>query len=142
MANHVTLIGRMVRDPEVRYAGEKAVCNFTLAVERPQKNAQGKHDADFIPCVAWGKAGEIVGNYVQKGNKIFVEGRLQIRNYQDKTTGANRFIAEVNVATVEFLEKANTTQGGANKNSAQGQAGGFSSMGEVIPNSEFEGLVF
>lgn len=141
MANRVILIGRMARDPEVRYVSEKAVCNFTLAVERPMKNAAGKHDADFIPCVAWGKIGELVGNYVHKGNKIYVEGRLQVRSYEDKENN-KRYITEVNVASLEFLEKANTTQGAAEKNSTAGQPAGFGSMGEAIPESEFEGLVF
>ena len=140
--NHIILTGRLARDPEVRYANEKALCNFTLAVEKPTRNSQGKHDADFIACVAWGKTAEVIGNYVRKGQKVLVEGRLQVRNYQDKNTGAPRYITEVNVATVEFLEWSNATQGAAQKKSTQGQPVGFDSMGEAIPDGEFEGLVF
>lgn len=140
--NHIILTGRLARDPEVRYANEKALCNFTLAVEKPTKNSQGKREADFVACVAWGKTAEIIGNYVRKGQKVLVEGRLQVRNYQDKNTGTSRYITEVNVASIEFLEWANTTQGDTEKKSTQGKPAGFDGMGQTIPDSEFEGLVF
>lgn len=141
MANHITLIGRMARDPEVRYLGEKVIANFTLAVERPTKNSAGKHDADFIPCLAWGKTAELIGNYVRKGNKIYVEGRLQVRNYDDKN-GNKRYITEVNVSVFEFLEMSKGTQGDSQKNSTEGKPGGFNSMGSEVAEGEFEGLVF
>lgn len=141
MANHVVLTGRLVKEPEVRYVTEKAVCNFVLAVERPVKAKDGRREADFIPCVAWGRLGEVIGNHVQKGHKIYVEGRIQVRTYEDKE-GQKRYITEVNLSTMEFLEKTGTTYGGVEKNSTQAQPAGFGGMGTTVQDGEFEGLVF
>ena len=80
--NSIILMGRLVKDPEIKVTpSEKMVCTFTLAVERPF----AKKEADFINIVAWGKTAEVVGNYVQKGQRLLVEGRLQIRNYDAKS---------------------------------------------------------
>ncbi|MBQ2113510.1 MAG: single-stranded DNA-binding protein, partial [Selenomonadales bacterium] len=77
--NHVTLMGRLTADPEIRYTQSgKAVASFTLAVNR------GRSDAtDFIPVVAWEKLAEIIGNNLSKGRRTLIEGRLQIRTYED-----------------------------------------------------------
>lgn len=99
--NSIILMGRLVKDPEIKVTpSEKMVCTFTLAVERPF----AKKEADFINIVAWGKTAEVVGNYVQKGQRLLVEGRLQIRSY-DAKDGTKKYITEVIANSVEFIEK-------------------------------------
>ncbi|PSR22409.1 MAG: single-stranded DNA-binding protein [Sulfobacillus acidophilus] len=105
MLNRVILIGRLTRDPEVRYtASGVAAAHFTLAVDRPFTNAQGEREADFIDCVAWRKLGETVGNHLTKGRLVAVEGRLQVRSYEAKD-GTKRRIAEVIAESVRFLDR-------------------------------------
>lgn len=99
-------LGRMVRDPEVRYTQTgKAVAQFTIAINRPYKNAEGNYDADFINCVAWGKVGELIGNTVHKGQRLIVEGAIQVRSYEGKD-GVKRTVTEINVSNFEYVEKA------------------------------------
>ncbi len=103
--NHITLLGRLVKDPEIKYtASEKCVAQFTLAVDRPFKNADGTKDADFIPVVVWNRAAELIGNSCVKGHRLLVEGRLQIRSYQAKD-GTKKYITEVIANSVEFIER-------------------------------------
>lgn len=105
MANHIELLGRLTKDPEIRYTpSQKVVAQFTLAVDRPFTGADGKKEADFIPCVVWGKSAELIGNSCQKGHRLFVEGRLQIRNFEAKD-GTKRYVAEVIVNSFEFIER-------------------------------------
>ena len=83
--NKIILLGRLTRDPEVRYTPTgKVVCQFTLAVDRPFANQEGQREADFIPVVIWGKQAETCGNSLTKGQRALVEGRLQIRSYDGK----------------------------------------------------------
>ena len=104
MANHIELLGRLTKDPEIRYTpSQKVVAQFTLAVDRPFTK-DGQKEADFIPCVAWGKSAELIGNSCAKGHRLFVEGRLQIRNYEGKD-GQKRYVAEVIVNSFEFIER-------------------------------------
>ena len=99
--NKVILVGRLAQDPEVRYTQSgKAVASFNLAVEN---NFGNEKKADFIPIVAWNKLAEICGNNIGKGRKILVEGRLQIRSYEDKD-GQKTRVAEVIAQTIEFLD--------------------------------------
>ena len=103
--NHISLLGRLTKNPEIKYtASEKCVAQFTLAVDRPFKNADGTKEADFIPVVVWNKAAELVGNSCAKGHRLAVEGRLQIRSYQAKD-GTKKYITEVIANSVEFIEK-------------------------------------
>jgi single-strand DNA-binding protein len=103
--NHITILGRLTKDPEIRYTpSQKVVATFTLAVDRPFSVADGKREADFIPCVVWGKSAELIGNSCQKGHRLLVEGRLQIRNFEAKD-GTKRYVAEVIVASFEFIER-------------------------------------
>lgn len=103
--NKVVLMGRFVRDPEVRYTPTgKVVCQFTLAVPRSYKNAEGNYDADFINCVVWGKIAERIGNSFNKGKKILVEGSIRIRSYEAKD-GSKRWVNEVLVDSFEYIEK-------------------------------------
>lgn len=111
--NHITLLGRLVKDPEIKYTqNEKCVAQFTLAVDRPFKNADGTKEADFIPVVVWNRAAELVGNSCVKGHRLLVEGRLQIRSYQAKD-GTKKYITEVIANSVEFIEKK--TEGSAGR---------------------------
>ncbi len=101
--NKVILVGRLAQDPEVRYTQNgKAVASFSLAVNR--FGGQGQNTADFIPIVAWEKLAETCGNNLTKGQRILVEGRLQIRSYE-ANDGSKRRIAEVVAQTIEFLER-------------------------------------
>lgn len=103
--NTITLLGRLTKNPEARYTSTgKAVTLFTLAVNRPYTNSDGQSEADFINCQAWGKTAELVGNHVSKGDRLLVEGRLQIRSYTDKE-GVKRYATEVVVNRVEFIEQ-------------------------------------
>ena len=103
--NKIILMGRLTRDPEVRVTpSEKTVCTFTLAVDRQFANQSGEREADFINIVVWGKAAELCGNSLSKGNRLLVEGRLQLRNYVGKD-GNKRYVTEVIANSVEFVER-------------------------------------
>lgn len=104
MLNKVILIGRLTRDPELRYtANGIAVATFTLAVDRPFTNQQGQREADFIRIVVWQKLAEICANNLGKGRLVAVEGRLQVRSY-DTAEGQKRQISEVVAENVRFLD--------------------------------------
>lgn len=103
--NKVILMGRLTRDPEVRYsqsAEPVAVARFTIAVNKRFKR-EGEPDADFIPCVSFGKIGEFTGRYFKKGMMISVVGRLQVRSWDDQT-GQKRWTTEVIVEEQYFAE--------------------------------------
>ena len=103
--NKIILLGRLTKDPEVRYTQSgKVVTQFTLAVDRPYAAADGKQEADFIPVVIWGKSAELAGNSLGKGQRALVEGRVQIRSY-DANDGAKRWVTEVIADRFEFIER-------------------------------------
>lgn len=103
--NKVVILGRLTKDPEVRYTpSQKVVASFTLAVDRPFLNQQGQREADFIPVVVWGKAAELVGNSCKKGHRLLVEGRLQIRNF-DAKDGTRHWVTEIIATKIEFIER-------------------------------------
>lgn len=103
--NKIILLGRLTKDPEVRYTQSgKVVTQFTLAVDRPFAAADGKKEADFIPVVIWGKSAELAGNSLGKGQRVLVEGRVQIRNY-DANDGSKRWVTEVIADCFEFVER-------------------------------------
>ncbi|PKM88059.1 MAG: single-stranded DNA-binding protein [Firmicutes bacterium HGW-Firmicutes-12] len=105
MLNRVILIGRLTKDPELRYTQNgTAVASFTLAVNRMRTNQQGEREADFIPIVVWQKQAENCANFIGKGSQVAVEGRLQVRTYDDKE-GQRRWITEVVAENVRFLDK-------------------------------------
>ena len=104
MLNRIELIGRLTKDPELRYvANGHAMAQFTVAVNRDFKNAAGEREADFIRCVAWRKLAEQVGQYCGKGRLVAVEGRLQTRNYE-LPDGSRRTLTEVIGDRVWFLD--------------------------------------
>ena len=111
--NKIVILGRLTKDPEVRYTpSQKVVCSFTLAVDRPFLNQQGQREADFIPVVVWGKAAELCGNSLAKGHRLLVEGRLQIRNF-DAKDGTKHWVTEIIANNVEFIERKSES---ANRN--------------------------
>ena len=104
MLNHIVIMGRLTRDPELRRTGTgKAVASFSLAVDRDWKPEGGERETDFIDCVAWGSSGEFVAKYFGKGSMAVVSGRLQIRTWTDKD-GNKRRSAEINAESVYFGE--------------------------------------
>ena len=101
--NKVFLIGRLVRDPELRYTGTNIpVATFSIAVNRNFANAAGEREADFINCVAWRKQAENIAKYCTKGSQVAVDGRIQTRNY-DAQDGTKRYVTEVIADNVTFL---------------------------------------
>ncbi|WP_078556378.1 single-stranded DNA-binding protein [Bacillus alkalicellulosilyticus] len=128
MINRVILVGRLTKDPELRYTPNGvAVANFTLAVNRPFSNQQGDREADFINCIIWRKQAENVANFLKKGSLAGVDGRIQTRSY-DNNEGKRVYITEVVAESVQFLEPRGASGGGGNQNS--GFSGGQSPMGQ------------
>ncbi len=126
--NRIMLLGRLTKDPEIRYTPSGAcVAQFTLAVDRPYTK-DGSREADFIPCVTWGKTSETIGNYVHKGQRLLVEGRLQIRSY-DAKDGSKRWVTEVIVNHAEFIERKEQT-------SQQPATQSMESFGQQVPFDE------
>jgi single-strand DNA-binding protein len=116
MLNRVVLIGRLVRDPELRYTPNGvAVTNFTLAVERNFKNSQWEKETDFIPCVVYKQLAELCANYLAKGKLTSIDGRIQIRTYNDKD-GQKHWVTEIIGEKVQFLspKDGGNTSGSAN----------------------------
>ena len=109
--NKVILMGRLTRDPEVRYGGanNSAVARFSLAVDRRFKRDGDEQTADFINCVIWNKQAENLAKYVKQGSLIGVEGRIQTRNYE--SNGTTRYVTEVLCDNVQFLETKNSSKG-------------------------------
>lgn len=138
--NHIVLIGRLTRDPELRYTPNGvAVTNFDLAVDRPVTNQQGEREADFIRIVAWQKQAELCANYLKKGRLVAVEGRLQIRNYETQD-GQKRRTAEVVASFVQFLDK--TQDGGSGTASASAKVSEPAHTGDDLEGINLEDLPF
>lgn len=126
--NKVFLIGRLSKEPELRYTQSgKAVCSFSLAVDRRHQGEGQGTLADFIPCIVWGNLGEAVANNLSKGRKISVEGRLQVRSYNAQD-GTKRYITEVVGSEVEFLDSR------PNGGGAPADVGGFG--GTPVPDDD------
>ena len=128
MLNHITLMGRLTRDPELRYTPSgTAVASFALAVDRDFASKEsGERQTDFIDIVAWRQTGEFVSKYFQKGSMAVVSGRLQIRDWQDKD-GNKRRSAEVVADNVYFGEGKRTREGGDSYDAAPPRSGGYES---------------
>lgn len=133
--NKVILIGRLVRDPELRYTqSNQAVCTFTLAVDkklsrekREEAEAAGRPTADFPRIIIWGKMGENASRYLKKGKQCAIEGRIQTGSYQDGETGKTVYTTDIIADNVEFLSRlsqderkinsgVNTSRGNKNQN--------------------------
>lgn len=110
MLNRVVLVGRLTKDPDLRYTQSGvAVANFTVACNRPFANQQGVREADFINCVVWRRAAENLANYMKKGSMVGVDGRIQTRTFEGQD-GRTVFVTEVVADSVQFLESKGTTQ--------------------------------
>src|SRR5690625_1761172 len=121
--NRVVLVGRLTRDPDLRYTPNGvAVATFTVAVNRPFKNQQGEQEADFVNCVVWRKQAENLANYMKKGSQVGVDGRVQTRSY-DNQEGRKVFVTEVLVESITYLEPRGSGS------AQQGQQGGAQQKG-------------
>ncbi|MDA1477016.1 single-stranded DNA-binding protein SsbA [Bacillus sp. CLL-7-23] len=132
MLNRVVLVGRLTKDPELRYTPNgAAVATFTLAVNRTFTNQQGEREADFINCVTWRRQAENVANFLKKGSLAGVDGRLQTRNYENQQ-GQRVFVTEVQAESVQFLEPKG---GGSGSGGYSGdQRGQYFGGGQNDPN--------
>lgn len=106
--NNVVLVGRLTKDPELRYVGEKnnALTNFSLAVDRGYKNLQGESKVDFINIEIWGKQAEIFCTYMEKGKMVGIEGKIITDKYKNEN-GENRYITRVRADSFRFLDSKN-----------------------------------
>lgn len=129
--NKVFLLGRLARDPEVRTTQTgKIVASFTVAVNRFGGGDSQKDSADFIPVIAWEKLGENCGNMLSKGQRVMVEGHMQVRNYEGKD-GQKRWVTEVIAERAEFLDRKSTTSDAPRPESPANSFGA-----DVDPDSE------
>ncbi|MCZ2491190.1 single-stranded DNA-binding protein [Dellaglioa carnosa] len=130
MINRTVLVGRLTRDPDLRYtASGAAVATFTVAVNRQFTNASGEREADFISCVIWRKAAENFANFTHKGSLIGVDGRIQTRSY-DNQQGTRVYVTEVVVENFSLLEsksQSSQQQDNANNQSSAPQSSSSSS---------------
>ena len=138
MLNHITIMGRLTRDPELRRTGSGiAVASFTLAVDRDFGGRDGgERETDFIDCVAWRQTGEFVSKYFTKGRMAVVSGRLQIRNWTDKD-GNKRRTAEVVADNVYFGDSRRDGDTGSTYSAPAAPAFGGYSAPASSPASDF-----
>jgi single-strand DNA-binding protein len=109
--NKVELVGRLTKDPEVKLTSNQTqFCNFTIAVDRRFKDANGQRQADFINCVAWRQTAVFIQKYFRKGNRIGLVGSIQTRSYDDNS-GQKKFITEVVIDEAEFVESSGAASG-------------------------------
>lgn len=128
MLNHIVLMGRLTRDPELRRTGSGvAVASFTLAVDRDYAAQGAEKETDFVDIVAWRNTAEFVSKYFAKGRMAVVTGRLQIRNWQDKE-GNKRRSAEVVADNVYFGDSKRDNADGGSFNQSQGYAQSFNQV--------------
>ena len=141
MINNVTLVGRLTKDVDLRYTSNgTATGTFTLAVNRPFKNAQGEQEADFINCAIWRKNAENFANFTRKGSLVGVTGRIQTRNYENKE-GQRVYVTEVVAENFALLESkkdgaSNGQTSQSNNRSSHQPSDPFSSHGESIDISD------
>lgn len=130
MMNKIILIGRLTKDVELRYTTSNRACaSFTIAVNRTYTNQDGKRESDFINIVAWDKLGENVSKYTHKGSLVAIEGRLQVRSYENQE-GRRIYVTEVIASTVQFLETKEKSE--QNTNNTENDP--FEEMREKIDN--------
>lgn len=109
--NNVSLVGRLTKEPELKYTQNGvAVCNFTLAINRPFKNAKGENEADFIMVQVWRKSAENAANFLRKGSQAAVSGRINTRHYENDK-GDRVYVTEVVADFVQFLDPKSQGQG-------------------------------
>lgn len=133
--NKVCLIGRITKDPEIRYtANNIAVATFSLAINRTYKNANGEYDADFINCIAFRNTADLLGKYVHKGDQLGIEGHIQTRNYDDKD-GKKVYVTEIVVDSLDFTgnKKEQTNEP---KQVEQPVTDPYKDFGEIVENDD------
>lgn len=135
--NRIQLIGRLTRDPELRYVSNgHPMAQFTLAVDRDFRNAAGDREADFINCVTWRKLAELVGQYCARGRLVAVEGRLHTRTYEAQD-GSRRRMTEVVGDRVWFLDSPRTDgERAAEAGEADRDAGAAGAQPEVLVDAD------
>lgn len=135
MLNKIILIGRLTRDPELRYTGQgTAVANFGLAVDR-QRSRDGERQTDFIDIVCWRATAEFAANYLQKGRLISVDGKLQIRDWVAQD-GTKRRSAEVVADNIQALDKPKTQGGGESYHAGGEPSADTGDTTEEVPDPE------
>lgn len=123
MINNVVLVGRLTRDPELRYTGNNiAVASFSLAVNRNFKDANGEREADFINCVIWRQSAENLANWAKKGALIGITGRIQTRSYENQQ-GQRVYVTEVVAENFQMLESRAAREGSTNQGNTSGAFG-------------------
>lgn len=136
--NVAIILGRLTRDPVIKASQSgMTIARFTLAVNRLNKKGQNP-EADFINCVAFGKTAEAIGNYVYKGQRLLVEGRIQTGSYTSKS-GEKKFTTEISVNRAEFIEKRSetSTQGNSHAGSHNAPPVGFEQMGTEVNDPQW-----
>ena len=134
--NKVILMGRLTKDPEVKQTPSNiAVCSFTIACDRRFKSQNGERQSDFINCVAWRQQATLLGNYFHKGSRIAVVGSLQSRSYDDQN-GQKRYVTEVVVDEIEFVDTRSEAQGSAPAQSAAPAASTASVVAQTPPPAQ------
>ncbi|KUO72299.1 MAG: single-stranded DNA-binding protein [Clostridia bacterium BRH_c25] len=135
MLNRVALVGRLTKDPEVRYTADNQtpIAKFTIAVDRTFKR-EGQPTADFIPIVVFGKSADNCGKFIKKGRLVAVSGRLQTRSWDDQE-GKRHYATEVIADEVDFLDRGSDVKG-------QGNAGGSEDYSDFHPAEEEDDLPF
>lgn len=143
MINRAILVGRLTRDPELRYTqGGAAVAKFTVAVNRTFKNAQGEREADFINCIIWRKAAENFANFTKKGSLVGIEGRIQTSSYENQQ-GQRVYRTDVNADNFSLLEsRAESEQRKSNNNSNQPSNQHSNSSNKQSNNNQMTGDPF
>ena len=138
MLNHITIMGRLTRDPELRRTGSGiAVTSFSVAVDRDYAPKDGgERKTDFITCVAWDKTGEFISKYFSKGRMIVVDGRLEIRDWTDKD-GNRRTSAEIRVENAYFGDSKRDGDSGNTYAAPAPSFGGYSAPAASAPASDF-----
>ena len=137
MINSVVLIGRLTRDPELRTTTSgKSVCDFSIAVQKRAKPADGSSDADFFRVNCWDKTAEYVSNYLHKGRLVAVEGRLQSRKYV-ASDGTNREVVEIVANNVQSLERPRDDAGGGGGGGGE-SASPRSTAPTAVPADEYD----
>lgn len=135
MINRTILVGRLTRDPELRYTnGGAAVATFTIAVNRQFTNQNGEREADFISCVIWRKAAENFANFTHKGSLVGIDGRIQTRNYENQQ-GVRVYVTEVVVENFSLLEsraesERHQSANGGSGNNNYNNNNGYSNQGQ------------
>lgn len=127
--NKCEIVGRLVKDPEIKMTtNQTPYCNFTIAVDRRFKDANGQRQADFISCVAWRQTASFIQKYFRKGSRIGIVGSIQTRNYEDQN-GQKHYITEVLAEEAEFVESTNNV---VQQNQAETQASPAVSASETV----------